>query len=381
EILDRNEMLSTLRRKTSELERASFADQRETLQKRISELESFIKQTGELAKGIHETNRKVIATEAENLKAFLGQATAINQEQKSRLESYQRLRSEKLASDDSVRNAQRAYDDGRLKIRELELQREQLAFREVQLAESDLQSRNLLATREDTLARLRMQLKELDNRDLQVTKRDQEADLRDENEIRQLQRDIERLDRQLQADRDIRSEFSGRVLEITAAEGSVVNVGQRLVQLTTREDTDELIALAYFPDKIGKSLVTGMPVRVSPSTVDNKQYGNIQGEIVSITEYPVTADAVANYVGNSLLAQQLTAGGHQIEVKVALRKDASNPSGFAWTSRRGADVAITAGTSAEVWATYERRAPISYVLPKLRQWTGLALSSKFEVMP
>lgn len=231
-------------------------------------------------------------------------------------------------------------------------------------------------TQDQALTQLNLQLQELDIREVQQDKLDNEADVRDQNELDEMRRSIERLQKQLQRDREIISEYDGRILELTAAEGSVISFGQRLLQMDTRKDTDPLIALAYFQDKIGKHLRVGMPVRVSPLTVDQKRYGSMRGTVLSVSEYPVTAEAVVNVVGNQEVASKLTQGGYQIEAFVQLRTAPQNPSGFVWTSQHGPEIEITSGTTADVWVTYEEYAPITVILPKLREWSGLPLSFK-----
>src|SRR5207248_2714810 len=143
---------------------------------------------------------------------------------------------------------------------------------------------------------------------------------------------IERLEQRLHKSRAIRSEYAGRILELTAAEASVVAVGQRLAQIDTRTEGQELVALVYFDDKVGKQLAAGTPVRVSPTTVSQKRHGSIKGVVKAVSAYPVTAEAVANYVGNTEVARRLTDAQHQIEVQVALEPDPAAPSGYAWTS-------------------------------------------------
>jgi HlyD family secretion protein len=81
-------------------------------------------------------------------------------------------------------------------------------------------------------------------------------------------------------------------------------------------------------------------------------------------------------VGNQEVADKLTKGGYQIEGLVKLQADPTSPSGFAWTARLSPDVEVTAGTTADIWVTYEERTPISFILPKLREWSGLQLSLK-----
>jgi HlyD family secretion protein len=70
------------------------------------------------------------------------------------------------------------------------------------------------------------------------------------------------------------------------------------------------------------------------------------------------------------VARALVDKDRQIEVLTELQVDRSTPSGYAWTSSRGPESRITVGTTANVEVEVESRAPISFLLPFLREWTG-----------
>jgi HlyD family secretion protein len=376
EVTAQKQVLKGLRDRYSQLEKEAIQHQRNLLKERIDYLKGYIEQTRVFAKQINQYNTELLEFQKQNLTVAKNTTDQLTAELQQRLESFRRLRAENLTPEDTLRNATLRYDNSKLKARDLDLQAQEIDLSKIQLAQTFLEARNLIATQEHTLTQLHLQLQELDTREAQQDKLDREADVRDQNEIDDLRRTIERHQKQLQRDREIITEYDGRVLELTAVEGSVVNFGQRLLQLDTRRDNDEIMALAYFEDKIGKYLQVGIPVRVSPLTLDQKRYGSIRGEIYSVSDYPVTPEAVINAVGNQEVAAKLTQGGFQIEAFVKLKSDPHSPSGYAWTSRQGPEVEITAGTTADVWVSYEERSPISFVMPKLREWSGLPLSLK-----
>ena len=113
-----------------------------------------------------------------------------------------------------------------------------------------------------------------------------------------------------------------------------------------------------------------MDVRITPTTVERERYGSIVGKVASVSSFPVTTDADTNVVGNAEVAQALATGGNKIEVFADLGVDPSSATGFKWTSGRGPDIKITAGTTGGVRATVEYRRPITFILPILRRWTG-----------
>lgn len=371
EVLARNEVVQELRARFNSLERKALERKQTALEDRIAYLEGYIGRTRSTAAEINEQNREALAQRRKNLAAAIETQQQLIAALDERYQSYRRLRADNLMSQDNVNNSRRRLDDARLKLSELELQNQEFELQQVELDEAFLNANSQISDREHSLTQLNLQLRELENQRTQLDKQQSEDDFRDRNEVNELRREIDRLQKRLQRDREVTAEFAGRVLELTAAEGAVVNTGQRLLQLDARREDSELVALAYFKDEIGKRLEPGMPVRVSPSTVSQKRYGNIRGQVLTVSEYPVTEEAATNYIGNTEVARKLLVGDHNIEVVARLTRDDDTPSGFAWTSQLGPDTEVTAGTTADVWVTHERRPPLSYIPPVLREWTGL----------
>jgi HlyD family secretion protein len=59
-----------------------------------------------------------------------------------------------------------------------------------------------------------------------------------------------------------------------------------------------------------------------------------------------------------------------VEVWVELQVELGNESGYRWSSSKGPDSKLTAGTTASVRVIVEERAPITFLLPFLREWSG-----------
>ncbi len=184
------------------------------------------------------------------------------------------------------------------------------------------------------------------------------------------QRTIARYEEDLRTKSHIVSEYTGRILEITASVGQIVNGGQRMGSLETEDPNGKLLAVGYFQVSDGKKIEPGMDVRISPATVERERYGSILGKIVSVSPFPVTTEAITNVVGNGEVAQVLSSGGTKIEVFAELSADSSSLTGYRWTSGRGPDVKITAGTTGGLRATVEYRRPITFIIPILRRWSG-----------
>lgn len=371
ELHERNRVISDLRAEYSESRRASVNDRREGLAGQIAYLERYITRTKKLSAETHGRNASALRVQKDNLRKSEQSAIEVEKALRERLASYTRLNEEKLIADDQLRDVRRDHEDATMKLGEIALRLEEMQLKEIQLEESYLNTQRLITNRGNRLTNLKLQQRDLDIVIAQLDKAESEARFREEQQVRDAERSIDRSKKRLTMNREIRTDYAGRVLELSAVEGQLMTQGQRVALIDARREDDDLVALAFFEPRHGKQLVVGSRVRVSPSTVDRNKYGSIFGEVQSVSDYSVTLEAAATMVGNRTVAQQLTAGGFTIEATVKLLKNPENPSGFQWTSEKGGDVQLTAGTSVEVWCTVEQRAPISYVAPKLKSWFGI----------
>lgn len=169
------------------------------------------------------------------------------------------------------------------------------------------------------------------------------------------------------------SPVKGRIVEIRAAVGSLVQPGMPIVMLEHMGQPDaaqasDLEAILYVPSADGKKIAIGMPVEISPSTVVREEYGAIVGTVTAVAEYPTSADAMTARLGSHELAASFThTVDTPLELRVALQQDSANRSGYKWTSPNGPPQKILQGTLCRGWITTRVRAPISLVLPILRR--------------
>ncbi len=166
----------------------------------------------------------------------------------------------------------------------------------------------------------------------------------------------------------IRAPVSGRVTGIEAQVGAVLQPGDSVLGIRT--GNEGLDVLIYVSTADGKRVEPGMPVRVSPNTVPHAEYGYMTGVVESISEFPASVDSMAAVLQNQELAETFSNGGTPYSGRVALDPDPHTASGFAWTTAKGAEVEITAGTVARVEIEVERQPPITLVVPLIREGLG-----------
>ena len=102
-------------------------------------------------------------------------------------------------------------------------------------------------------------------------------------------------------------------------------------------------------------LSEGMSVRVSPTFAPREQYGYIYGKIQSISHSPVTAETLRNRFGDDAQLLSLPPG-NLIEVVIAPETTADGS--LRWSSSRGADVDVIAGSTCLMTVITEERGPI-----------------------
>ncbi len=183
-----------------------------------------------------------------------------------------------------------------------------------------------------------------------------------------LKRDLKEMEEKLGSTTELKSPYAGRILEVTAAPGSLVGAGQRILTLEPLEGALETVL--YIPAGEGKKVRPGMTVRIAPSTVKPEEYGFLLGTVRSVSEFPVTPEGLRRTLRNDKLADELIGKTAPIEVVASLTPDKGTPSGFKWSSSQGPPTQIFSGTLTKGTVVVEDRRPISYVLPIVRKSLG-----------
>jgi HlyD family secretion protein len=221
-----------------------------------------------------------------------------------------------------------------------------------------------------TLTQLDSQRTQLDGKEKQLTLQGLEASSSRKNQLQELRSSIAVREGQLQRTSAIVSDYAGRVLELTVVVGQRVPLGARLGTLDVEDATSPLVGLTYFPIKMGKKVLAGMPVLIAPDTVERERFGSLQATVTSVSAFPVTKEGMLSLIGNAEVVAALTRGP-SLEVATALTADPDTFSQYKWSSSQGPPLHITSGTTVTARVVIERRAPITYLLPMLRETSGL----------
>ena len=173
---------------------------------------------------------------------------------------------------------------------------------------------------------------------------------------------------QQDARENIYSACDGIVDTVFVESGIIVSAGTPICSVRLTQNRDELTGVLYVPVDKGKRIEPGMIIQLAPNGVNVSKSGSLIGVVNSISQYPVSAEAVQKSLGNATLAQWIMSKGAAVEVKFDLVKDSDSPSGYLWTSVVGEHKPITAGSFCTGSIIIERQPPIEKVFYKLSQF-------------
>lgn len=195
-----------------------------------------------------------------------------------------------------------------------------------------------------------------------------ERDLRDAaSRVREASEQVARLERELSIASEVRSPYTGRVIEIAAEPHAVVARGESLLTLDlTGRTVTALEAIVYVPARDGKRVKPGMPVQLAPATVRPEEYGYLLGTVTRVSDFPSTSRGMVRVLKNKELVASLSDAGAPYEVHVDLLPDHATVSRYRWSSSKGPPVEIQTGTLCSAFVVFDSRRPVEIVMPFVR---------------
>ena len=249
-----------------------------------------------------------------------------------------------------------------------------LGFASKDIVDDESAIRDNEAKIEDYTSRLGQidgQMEQIETRSATLAKQVLDEAVARRNEIEQIQKNISLDEFQIRRDGNIYSQYSGRVAEMMAAVGDVLPAGGRLLTIEAEKTDAGLVSISYFSVRDGKRIQPGMRLQITPDTVERERFGGILGTVFAVSPIPVTKEGVTGTIGNEELVQSLMPSGTYIEVRARLETDPATASGYRWSSSRGPDMKVTSGLTHATRVTIEERAPVTYLLPVLRELSGV----------
>ena len=276
---------------------------------------------------------KNVGRQRERLERIEGSNRRQVEAARERLENHQQLYQDRIVTRVTVERSQQAFDRA---------QRELFGT---------LRERDSLESRE---------LRRRNERETRITEM--------ESRLQAAERQANELATQLDTQR-VPAPVSGHVTEIKATVGAVLRPGQPVLSIKTVEG--ELGVLIYIPPVDGKKIEPGMEVLVSPTTVRREEYGSLKGLVENVSSFPASQEGMIAVLQNRNLVQTLSEDGAPYSGRVLLETDPSTTSGFAWTSPKASGEKLTSGTLAAAEIKTKSQAPITLVVPLIKETFGL----------
>jgi HlyD family secretion protein len=188
------------------------------------------------------------------------------------------------------------------------------------------------------------------------------------NQLVNLQKQLDNLHEQFTRSTEVRADRVGRIVEVNAARGALVQRGDALLVLEEERAVDSYQFDLYVPYSANNRITLGMRVDVELLTVDNDLYGWLIGEVKEINDYVATQAELHDNLQNDALVSKISANGPVFRVVVGLHKDAGTKSGFAWTDGKGPPFTIHVGGLGNAYVHVEDKAPIDYLIPIFKKY-------------
>lgn len=274
------------------------------------------------------------ARERSQYDARMSNGRALVERQSATLAEQQALHAQGLTTNNNLRAAEAALEHAR---ENLDRARAEMSAREVSRLSTLDAARLSMRAQERAVAEARLKLTEL-------TRRHDATSL-------------------------VRAPASGIVAEAASGKGDAVAANQPLFKLLPSQAASHrdirLFAVLYVNPEGASRLRPGMDTEVIPSSVHIERDGYIRGQIVSVSALPATRASMMRRLENELLVASLTKDGPVSEVVVELDRDANTLSRFAWSTGRGPNFGIEAGTTASGRFVVDRKRLASFVFPRI----------------
>ncbi len=245
-----------------------------------------------------------------------------------------------------------------------------IAAPEVLIAQqASLENARRLTDTAAQLKQLEVQVAESQGVETSLSRDHLAADSTRRAEMQRLRASIAVAEMQIEKNSQIVALYDGHVLEAFVDDGRIVTSGARLATIQVSDPTAPLINIAYLAVGPGKKVRPGMQVLVTPDGIERQRFGGITATVTAVSDLAVSAEGVRATVGSAELAKQLVGDEPRIEV-IARLDAATNRSGYHWSSSNGPEAPMSAGLTGDSRIVVEQRAPITYVLPFLRELTG-----------
>lgn len=256
---------------------------------------------------------------------------------------------------------------------------EKISSQEQLIEKGLITKQNLLDTKqmkfslEKEIMTLKSELTEISVRKIGEKKRSFGEKATMAQKISGLERTLKNLYERLNQHSKIIAPYTGRVLEVKIVEGDLIGTGEFFITMEkTGKTVKDLEAVIYLSAMDGKKVKPGMDIEITPSIVKKEEYGSMLGKVVTVSEFPVSSGGIMRVLRNRQLVEQIIKNhGTPIEIYGDLIPNPDSHGGYRWTSPKGSQIKIQSGTLGNVSIVVRRQAPITLVIPYIKEKLGI----------
>lgn len=218
---------------------------------------------------------------------------------------------------------------------------------------------------------------EVDNENISKDTLKEKFDATKEALIKDLQREQKKLQSGAAVE-EIKTQVSGTVVDCAVEENQFIGQGALVVKIKSGTDKEGMnqIVRCYVPIAEGKKLSPGMSVVVTPSTVNEQEYGHMMATVESVGTYTVTTSEMQQVLGDEIMVSANQQQGPCVEVLISLEEDETTASGYAWSNKKGETVALEENTPVSAKVRIKENAPITKLIPFLKSKLDVTVNTQ-----
>lgn len=232
------------------------------------------------------------------------------------------------------------------------------------------QTRQQLLSAEQKLQELTSDLRQLDNDLANLEISSQQKIQSVEQKLVASANEVDRTLSELSIRSEIASPISGKVIEKKVYRGDKVAINTPIFDV--EDETSKVTVSLYLPPyTLVKNVEKGMDVQISPANARREEFGFIRGKVEFVSSFPVTQEGMMSILQYPQLVNEISKSGPPYLVDVSLLQDPESLSGFAWSSKAGNTIHVSAGSMCTGLVKVREVPPISLVFPWLKKLLGL----------
>lgn len=166
------------------------------------------------------------------------------------------------------------------------------------------------------------------------------------------------------------SPIDGIVVQILKRQGQAVSNGLELFVISPVQSKGIEGAFLVSGEDAAK-IKQGDEALISPSSASSQRFGYMKGVVKNISPYPSNLSAFTRFIGSESLAVDVFASQESKLPFLVLVEPVYKNGDLVWNGSKGPTWKIRSGTLAKAKIIYQKRLPLSYVLPWLKSVTGI----------